>query len=61
MLAVVAVEFVNSSYVVNEADGSVEVCLRKVGAVQTAQDFDVNITAVETSPVQAEGMAGGKN
>ena len=53
MLAVVTVEFMNSSYVVNEADGSLEVCLRKVGAVQTAQDFDVNITA---SPGQAKGI-----
>ena len=52
--AVVSVEFESGSYVVDENEGMVEVCLVKIG--ETTRSISVDITARQSSPVDAVGM-----
>ena len=40
-------------YTVNEDDGTVEICVEKVG--QTTDDITVSLVIRETSPASAEG------
>ena len=50
----VSVEFESGSYVVDENEGMVEVCLVKIG--ETTRSISVDITARQSSPVDAVGM-----
>ena len=47
------VSFSTTDYVVGEGNGMVFVCLVKTG--RTTQSFSVDVTASESSPVEAEG------
>ena len=51
-----SVRLTDDNYEVNEDEGTVEICVERIG--QTTEDIPVSITATEASPVGARGKKG---